>query len=194
MKARALITASEEAEIKEIEKKNREEAEVKRMAVQSEHINRDNVAVIGDEAQLSIEDVGDDDVLTLELVADGSPETSVARPVQRSSSSMTPAERAAEAKKKAEVRQRRPVPGHTILMCNSFEETPRKKKEMECASCACIIPAHEPIDEVASCRCVLCATVFCYLCAIARLPVKPTPEHPFLERLPPPQAKERRMV
>lgn len=91
------------------------------------------------------------------------------------------------------------VAGHTKRDCIHFEETPLKKKETNCHDCGRDIPAVEDKDPArASARCIICFTVYCYDCIVARLKDEgkplPTEEQPFLRRLPPaPLAPPRRV-
>lgn len=150
----------------------------------------DEVASSPDGDSALVVPIGSAEVAVVAVEHGGSPTTAPLRPRQQRSASAL----AEEAKRSAKARARHPVPGHTVQACASFEETPRVKAAAECVSCGVYVPAEEVVEQTASCRCVKCAAIFCYGCAIQRLPEPPTADHPFLLRLPPPQPKERRVV
>lgn len=107
---------------------------------------------------------------------------------------------AREEKAAAVYKKPRRAPGHTTRDCIDFEETSiREKPATACHDCTNDIPADEGKNlSRGSARCVTCYTVFCYDCVVARFAKEgrplPTPERPFLRRLPPaPQALPRRV-
>ena len=127
--------------------------------------------------------------------------SAVAHPIALPAPSPPPAGAAAPPKSKEQVareekaaavyKKPRRVPGHTTRDCIDFEETSiREKPETTCHDCTNDIPADEGKElPRGSARCVMCYTVFCYDCVLARFAKEgrplPTPERPFLRRLPP---------